>query len=82
MITEACCVRKHKASFSEMPDLIRVCAGYELTSYQAPGTLGCHEVKLNEKDGRSDGVEAEVLPGQRGSRAWDVRAWPQQEFTW
>lgn len=75
-------MREHKANSSEMPDVIRVSTGYELTSYQTLGTFGCHEATPNERDGRNEGVAAEVFPGQGGSRAWDVRAWPQQEFTW
>lgn len=69
VIMSPCCVCKHKANFSEMPDLITVSTGYELTSYQTLAAFGCREVTLNEKDGRNDGVEAEVFPGQGGRRA-------------
>lgn len=42
---------KYKIIPSEMPELIRVSLGCELTSYQTSGILSCHEAPLNEKDG-------------------------------
>lgn len=42
---------KYEITPSEMPELIRVSFGCELTSYQTSGTLGCREPPLNKKDG-------------------------------
>lgn len=56
---------KYKIIPSEMPELIRVSFGCELTSYQTSGTLSCHEAPLNKKDGgREEGVGAEAFSGQ------------------
>lgn len=47
---------KYKITPLEMPELIRVGSGCELTSHQASGILSCREAELNKKDGwRSKG---------------------------
>lgn len=50
---------------SEMPELIRVSFGCELTSYQTSGTLSCNEALLNNKEG----LGADAYSGQPKKKA-------------
>ena len=60
---------KYKIIPSEMPELIRVSFGCELTSYQTSGALSCHEAPLNKKGWRDGGKKAEAFSGQGGNKA-------------